>query len=787
MILKEYQKKYVEKLLNATKELLDEGIETTQTLVFEAPTGSGKTVMMQQFLKSFWEQNYGDFAFIWLSIGDLSEQSKRSFENKLEGSDLIFSNFEDIQDKTLRANEILFVNWEAINRKKKKDEKSEGKERDNIRMRENERNENLKTFCENTREAKRKIILIIDESHRNLDTENSLEIIEGIIKPLIQIEVSATPKNKVYDQRVKVRMEEVIKEGMIKKEVLINEKMEDNPDLESDVAILCKAFEKQKELEEQYLAEWSQISPLVLIQLPSEKKTISELDKTKKERIQDILREKFDITVLNQKLAIRLSDNNDKVNLDLIQEKNSPVKALIFKQAIATWRDCPRAQILVMFREIKSITFEIQTVGRILRMPELKHYQNESLNRAYVYTDLPKQAYQIEKTAKDFIKNSLGYRDVNLYNMFALPSFFNSRIDYQDVWADFQFTFRDVLLKKVDGSLGKRDSLKNKEKLLPYLSEDVEDLTEEIISNRKMSFKKGENSDSFSSLESFTEKRIFDENTATFKKDKNRIEEEFKIFVSEQVKPQFSNIARSVSPIMEALIQTLKTYFFPDEKASFFQKLILKNTEFFISIIEEAKNEYLPKRQKDLSIKLINKKKWIGYVTPEHSNSQNFWEYQREIPAIQTFTSDKCENYPKSIIKPCSLNFDSEWELDFISFFLEANEKVKFRYKNGVNKKDYFWIRYEENWEIHTFYPDRIVYFQNGTIGIFDTKSGFTLKEGQAKLSALATYIQDQNKKGVYRLVWGFITIDPTSKKMNIYTDSIETMINFEEWIKKQL
>ena len=210
MILKEYQKKYVEKLLNATKELLDEGIETTQTLVFEAPTGSGKTVMMQQFLKSFWEQNYGDFAFIWLSIGDLSEQSKRSFESKLEGSDLIFSNFEDIQDKTLRANEILFVNWEAINRKKKKDEKSEGKERDNIRMRENERNENLKTFCENTREAKRKIILIIDESHRNLDTENSLEIIEGIIKPLIQIEVSATPKNKVYDQRVKVRMEEVL-------------------------------------------------------------------------------------------------------------------------------------------------------------------------------------------------------------------------------------------------------------------------------------------------------------------------------------------------------------------------------------------------------------------------------------------------------------------------------------------------------------------------------------------------------------------------------------------------
>jgi type III restriction enzyme len=40
-----------------------------------------------------------------------------------------------------------------------------------------------------------------------------------------------------------------------------------------------------------------------------------------------------------------------------------------------------------MFREIKSITFEIQTVGRIMRMPELKYYKNENLNKAYVYTN----------------------------------------------------------------------------------------------------------------------------------------------------------------------------------------------------------------------------------------------------------------------------------------------------------------------------------------------------------------------------------------------------------------
>jgi type III restriction enzyme len=60
-------------------------------------------------------------------------------------------------------------------------------------------------------------------------------------------------------------------------------------------------------------------------------------------------------------LAVYLSEDKTD-NLDNIAKQNSFVEVLIFKQAIATGWDCPRAQILVMFREIKSITFEIQTV-----------------------------------------------------------------------------------------------------------------------------------------------------------------------------------------------------------------------------------------------------------------------------------------------------------------------------------------------------------------------------------------------------------------------------------------
>lgn len=56
------------------------------------------------------------------------------------------------------------------------------------------------------------------------------------------------------------------------------------------------------------------------------------------------------------------------------------------KQAVATGWDCPRAKILVKLREGMGDVFTIQTIGRIRRMPEHKHYSNELLDYAYIYT-----------------------------------------------------------------------------------------------------------------------------------------------------------------------------------------------------------------------------------------------------------------------------------------------------------------------------------------------------------------------------------------------------------------
>jgi type III restriction enzyme len=172
------------------------------------------------------------------------------------------------------------------------------------------------------------------------------------------------------------------------------------------------------------------------------------LDKTKLTRTVQLLDKEFGINFVNKKLAIWLSE--DKQNLEYIEKYDSPVEVLIFKQAIATGWDCPRAQILVMFREIGSVTFEIQTVGRILRMPELKHYEENSLNIAYIYTDLERANIGIHELAKNLIKDKFAKRRED-YQEIVLPSEYLRRTEYNDLGYSFYGILTDMFLNSIGG------------------------------------------------------------------------------------------------------------------------------------------------------------------------------------------------------------------------------------------------------------------------------------------------------------------------------------------------
>ena len=98
----------------------------------------------------------------------------------------------------------------------------------------------------------------------------------------------------------------------------------------------------------------------------------------------------------------------------------------------------------------------------------------------------------------------------------------------------------------------------------------------------------------------------------------------------------------------------------------------------------------------------------------------------------------------------------SEPERQFAEL-LENSKKVIWWFKNGESEIKYFAVLRADG---NAFYPDWIVQFVDGSIGIFDTKSGRTAETGDAgpRAESLQKYIKYQNKKG--KSLWGGIVIN---------------------------
>ena len=93
-----------------------------------------------------------------------------------------------------------------------------------------------------------------------------------------------------------------------------------------------------------------------------------------------------------------------------------------------------------------------------------------------------------------------------------------------------------------------------------------------------------------------------------------------------------------------------------------------------------------------------------------------------------------------------------------------------FQYQNGEKNEIYFGIPYIENsGKKSTFYPDFIVKYKDGRIGIFDTKKGDTATKEDTilKANALSKYIEAENKKGK-NLFGGIVVPDENNENFKL-------------------
>ena len=136
----------------------------------------------------------------------------------------------------------------------------------------------------------------------------------------------------------------------------------------------------------------------------------------------------------------------------------------------------------------------------------------------------------------------------------------------------------------------------------------------------------------------------------------------------------------------------------------------------------------------------------------------NVEKYRWNVPEIISYNSNYKETkMDKSIMAPFYAKTQSKPEQEFIKL-LEKSDNVVWWFKNGETEAKYFAVLWEDEFgKKHGFYVDFIFQMKDGTIGIFDTKSGRTAQgDAKQKAEALAKYIKEENKRGKH-LIGGIV------------------------------
>lgn len=700
-----------------------------QTVIVKSPTGSGKTIILIDFIEEYLTKISSSTAFIWLcpGKGDLEEQSRQKMQKFAPHR--YTQNLFDALQNGFDAESTTFINWELVTKK------------GNTAIRDSER-KNLFDRIAEAHRAGTEFIVIIDEEHSN-NTAKAKSIIDAFsAKNIIRVSATAV-ENKRYEY-LEIDEVDVINAGLITKALYVNEGLVDGMEISNDYeCLLDLADAKRKAIAARYKEPGKAIRPLVLIQFPNgQPETI---------RAVEIKLESMGYTYDNGMVSIWMSEDKQDLPDNLTENDATPV-FLLMKQAISTGWDCPRAKILVKLREGMSEGFEIQTIGRIRRMPEARHYEDDLLDFCYVYTfDEKYKAGLLSSMDKAYETRRLFLKDK--CKTFTLEK------EIRDM--DFDGLGEREVLFKIHETLVAKYHLGSDKKQNQRLLADAGYIFGAEIHGQAL---QGE----FVRTSALTESHSYITTHKRVDTHKHGMQLMHSI---DAIKSSIGMAQNKVKTILERL--------FRKGGNSSWKLIALGTAEFYAFIInnqhklKEEFREVTAQMAVQTSMQLHPKKSTF------HIPEQDFFRYDPNVKSEVEYLSNAYHEYTSgfatSLVRStCEMLFEQH---------CEGRQDIEWVYKNGDTGQQYFSIVYvdgiQKQW---LFYADYIVMKKDGTVWVIETKGGETKgqdknidRQIENKFNAFKAYATKHN------LHWGFVR----DKDNQLYINNTEFAVDMadEHWV----